>query len=761
VKQLRVVGKPLPRLDGVDSVTGRATYTVDVTLPGMLHAKLFRSSFSHAKIRRLDVSRARALPGVASVLTADDAPGKRFGFGVQDETLFARDKARYVGDVIAAVAAVDEETANQAVDLVECDYEPLPAALTLDEALGEKAPLVHEELMSYRLNTVLARDWHPVYGTNIAHQTAFSKGDIDRGFAEADEIFDDTFRSQQVQHCSLEPHAVVAEWNGDRLTLWTSTQKVFLVRSGLADLFDLPEDKIRVIGSKVGAGFGGKNAMRLEPYAAALAIKTGKPVRLVNSRAEEFFAAAGSVPAIVRIKTGVKKDGTITARAMEFTWDTGAYAEGLAGSNRALKDGVGPYKIPNIRVSSTLVYTNKLRGCPFRGLGIPEAVWAGESQMDMISQKLGIDPIELRLKNCLDTGDETPAGDRANHIALRDCLLKVSAELKRWKKRAPADHGFGVALLHKSPTTSASSSNARVRIAADGKVELFIGATDVGGGTGTSLGQIVAEELDVPLSAVRVVIADTALTPFDHGTYSSRVTPYVGAAVKLAATDARQQVAAKAAQLWNLPMERIRFAKGKINAGGQRALTLQSVLAQSQTAEIIGVGASQSKRLWADDASKQTKDASAPGWPFGAQAVEVAVDRETGVIKLIRVASAHDVGKAINPLAVTSQIEGGIMMGLGYALSEGLLFDEGKITNASFADYKIPTMRDIPAATPIIVEKNYDSEPYGAKGVGEMSVFGIAPAVANAVARLTGVRIKNLPLTAEKLREQLKASKEK
>jgi carbon-monoxide dehydrogenase large subunit len=761
VKQLRVVGKPLPRLDGVDSVTGRATYTVDVTLPGMLHAKLFRSSFSHAKIRRLDVSRARALPGVASVLTADDAPGKRFGFGVQDETLFARDKARYVGDVIAAVAAVDEETANQAVDLVECDYEPLPAALTLDEALGEKAPLVHEELMSYRLNTVLARDWHPVYGTNIAHQTSFSKGDIDRGFAEADEIFDDTFRSQQVQHCSLEPHAVVAEWNGDRLTLWTSTQKVFLVRSGLADLFDLPEDKIRVIGSKVGAGFGGKNAMRLEPYAAALAIKTGKPVRLVNSRAEEFFAAAGSVPAIVRIKTGVKKDGTITARAMEFTWDTGAYAEGLAGSNRALKDGVGPYKIPNIRVSSTLVYTNKLRGCPFRGLGIPEAVWAGESQMDMISQKLGIDPIELRLKNCLDTGDETPAGDRANHIALRDCLLKVSAELKRWKKRAPADHGFGVALLHKSPTTSASSSNARVRIAADGKVELFIGATDVGGGTGTSLGQIVAEELDVPLSAVRVVIADTALTPFDHGTYSSRVTPYVGAAVKLAATDARQQVAAKAAQLWNLPMERIRFAKGKINAGGQRALTLQSVLAQSQTAEIIGVGASQSKRLWADDASKQTKDASAPGWPFGAQAVEVAVDRETGVIKLIRVASAHDVGKAINPLAVTSQIEGGIMMGLGYALSEGLLFDEGKITNASFADYKIPTMRDIPAATPIIVEKNYDSEPYGAKGVGEMSVFGIAPAVANAVARLTGVRIKNLPLTAEKLREQLKASKEK
>ncbi len=503
MKNLKVVGKSHPRLDGVDSVTGRSIYTVDVALPALLHAKLFRSDLPHAKIRRFDVRRARALPGVAAVLTASDVPTKRFGFGIQDEAILATEKVRYIGDVIAAVAAVDETTAEQALDLIDCEYEALPAALTVDDALRENAPLVHEQMSSYRLNTVLARDWHPVFGTNIAHQTSFSKGDIDQGFAEADEIFDDTFHSQQVQHCSLEPHAVVAQWENDRLTLWTSTQKVFLVRSGLADLFDLPEDKIRVIGSKVGAGFGGKNAMRLEPYAAALALKTGKPVRLVNSRAEEFFAAAGSVPAIVRIKTGVKKDGTITARAMEFTWDTGAYAEGLAGSNRALKDGVGPYKIPHIRVSSTLVYTNKLRGCPFRGLGIPEAVWAGESQMDMISQKLGIDPIALRLKNCLQTGDETPAGDRADHIALRECLLKVGDELKRWKKRAPANHGFGVALLHKSPTTSASASNARVRIDSEGKVQLFIGATDVGGGTGTSLGQIVAEELGLALSAIQ------------------------------------------------------------------------------------------------------------------------------------------------------------------------------------------------------------------------------------------------------------------
>ncbi|HXV82382.1 MAG TPA: xanthine dehydrogenase family protein molybdopterin-binding subunit [Candidatus Binatia bacterium] len=757
VKRFKVIGKSHPRLDGPETVTGEARYTVDVLLPSMLHAKLFRSSVPHAKIQRLDVSRARALPGVIAVLTASDVPRKRFGFTVQDEEICASEKVRHVGDVIAAVAAVNEETAEEAIRLINWDYQELPAALTTDEALQEKAALVHEDLSSYRLNTALARDWRPIPGTNIAHQAVFSKGDIDAGFAAADEIFDDTFYSQQVQHCSLEPHAVVADWDGNRLTVCTSTQKVFLVRSGLADLFDLPESQIRIIGTKVGAGFGGKNAMRLEPCAAALALKTGRPVRLVNSRAEEFAAAAGSVPATVRVRTGVKRDGTITARAMDFTWDTGAYAEGLPGSNRALKDGVGPYKIPHIRVTSTLVYTNKVRGCPFRGLGIPEAVWAGESQMDIIAEKLGIDPVDLRLKNCLDQGDETPAGDRAHHIALRECLLKVSAELKRWKKQAPSHHGFGVALLHKSPTTSAASSNARVRIGSDGKVELFIGATDVGGGTGTSLAQIAAEELGVPLDEIEVVIADTELTPFDHGTYSSRVTPYVGAAVKRAAADARQLLLQAASQLWNVPVDELRLANERVVTKSRRSISFGEIVKKSGATEILGLGSVESKRLWAGDDSGG-KSFTAPGWPFGAQAVEIAVDRETGLVTLIRVASAHDVGRAINPMAVTGQIQGGIMMGLGYALWEGLCLEEGTVTNASFADYKIATARDIPTATPIIVEKNYAAEPYGAKGVGEMAVFGIAPAIANAIAGAVGVRIKELPISAEKLLEQLKKS---
>src|SRR5262245_30303445 len=337
--------------------------------------------------------------------------------------------------------------------------------------------------------------------------------------------------------------------------------------------------------------------MRLEPYAAALSLKTGKPVRCVNSRADECAAPPGSMPATVRVRTRVKRDGTITARAMDFTWDTGAYAEGVPGTNRALKDGVGPYKIPHIRVTSTLVYTNNLRGCPFRAPGLPVAVWAVDRQVDLTAERFGIDPVDLRLRNCREPGDEPPAGDRANHIALRDCLLNVSAELKRWKKHAPSNHGFGVALLHKSPTTSAASSNARVRIGADGKVELSIGATDVGGGTGTSLGQIVAEELDIRLNEIAVVIADTELTPFDHGTYSSRVTPYVGTAVKLAAGDARRQLLEAASRLWNLSTDVLRLSGKKVLAKGRPSMSFAEVVEKSHATELVGVGSIESKRL--------------------------------------------------------------------------------------------------------------------------------------------------------------------
>jgi CO/xanthine dehydrogenase Mo-binding subunit len=756
VKHHKVVGKSLLRLDGPERVSGDALYTADIILPSMLHARLFRSAIPHGRIRHLDVSRARGLRGVVAVLSAEDFPNKRFGLSLRDEEIFASKKVRYIGDVIAAVASADEETAEEALDLIECDYEEIPAVLNTDEALLENAPLVHEDLGSYELNPIMTSHWNPLPGTNIAHQTVHSRGNIDRGFAEADYVFEDTFRSHRVQHCSLEPHAVLATLDGDQVTVWSSTQNVFQVRAELAHLFDLPEDHIRVIGTHVGGGFGGKNVvLRVEHLALALALKTHRPVRLVLPRKEVFDATPGSVPATIRVKTGVKADGTIIARAVDFIWDTGAYAEGLPTSNRALKDGIGPYKIPHIRVTSTLVYTNKLFGCPYRGLGIAESVWANESQMDIIADRLRIDPVQFRLKNCLDDGDETPAGDRAVHIALKECIRKVSAAIGWKKKPKVANRGIGFTLLHKSPPTPAASSFAHVRIHGGGIVELAVGASDVGGGTGTSLAQIVAEELGVTLDDVKVVLADTALTPFDHGTFSSRVTSYVGAAVRLAAADAKKQILSAVSKLWLVPQEELRVMQKKVLWRNQKAISFEELLrvAFVEGGAVFGVGEVKGKRSWAGDSET---DITAAGWPFGAQAIEVEVDEETGEVKVLRVASAHDVGRAINPIMVAGQIEGGIVMGLGYALYEELEFDGGKVTNPTFADYKIPTTCDVPEVMPIIVEKFYSSEPFGAKGVGEVSLFGIAPALANAISKAVGVRIKELPITPEKVLESLK-----
>jgi carbon-monoxide dehydrogenase large subunit len=760
VKHHKVVGKSLARLDGPERVSGRVRYTADIVFPSMLHARLFRSPIPHGRIRGLDVSRARSLRGVAAVLTADDLPNKKFGLSLRDEEIFASKKVRYIGDVIAAVAAEDEETAEAALDLIECDYEELPAVLNTDEALLENAPLVHEELGSYELNPIMTSHWQPVPGTNIAHQTVHTRGDVDRGFAGADYVFEDTFRSHRVQHCSLEPHAVLARIDGDKVTVWSSTQNVFQVRAELAHLFDLPENDIRVIGTHVGGGFGGKNVvLRVEHHALALALATQRPVRLVLPRKEVFDATPGSVPATIRVKTGVNKDGTIIARAVDFIWDTGAYAEGIPTSNRALKDGIGPYKIPHIRVTSTLVYTNKVFGCPYRGLGIAEAVWANESQMDLIADRLGLDPVQLRLKNCLDQGDETPAGDRAVHIALEECIREVSAAIGWKKKPKTPNRGIGFALLHKSPPTPAASSFAHVRINGGGVIELSVGASDVGGGTSTSLAQIAAEELGVTLTDIKVVLADTGLTPFDHGTFSSRVTSYVGAAVRLAAADAKKQLSSAASRLWSAPQEELCVMNKKVLWTNRRAITFAELLktAFGDRKAVLGIGEVQGKRSWAGDSER---DITAAGWPFGAQAIEVEVDQETGKVKVLRVASAHDVGKAINPLMVSGQIEGGVVMGLGYALYEELEFDGGKVINPTFADYKIHTTCDVPEVMPIIVEKPYSSEPFGAKGVGEVALFGIAPALANAISNAVGIRIKELPITPEKILGSLKHKRE-
>lgn len=749
-----VIGQPIERVDGREMVSGRAVYGVDMKLPGMLFGKVLRSPIPHGRIVRIDVEKAKQLPGVKAVLTAKDVPGRRFGFAIKDETIFATDKVRYVGDAVAAVAAVSEEVAEEAVGLIDVEYEELPAVFDAEEAAREGAPLIHEEAASYEPNRGRSPTWKPVLGTNIIHRAVHQRGDVEAAFAKSDFVFEDTFRTSQIHHCYMEPHAVVAQAEGEKITVWSSAQEVFPIRSVLAGLFGLPESKIRVIATKVGGGFGGKIAPRLEPYAIALALKTQKPVKIVMTRPEEFSAAAGSAPAVVYIKTGVQKDGTLKARDVRFIWDTGAYSEGLPPSNRALKDGIGGYRLSDFRITSTLVYTNKLRATPLRGLGVPEATWAVESQMDMIAHKLGIDPLEFRLKNALEEGDINSVGDVVHSIGLKECLHEVAKGIG-WGKAKKKNVGLGLALITKSPTTTGSISGAYVHFNEDGSAQVLVGASEIGQGSLVALSQIAAEELGIPVDSVGIVSADTAVCPFDQGTFSSRVTLYTGMAVKAAAADAKKQLLEIASQLMEIPERDLEIDMQKVvskkHPGAEISFKEVVERAHTNMKPILGKGWAGGKGDWPGLPHKMKGNEPTPGSKYGAQAVELEVDTETGVVKILKMVSAHDAGRTVNPLTLDGQITGGAVMGMGYALYEKIQFEDGRVTNPSFMDYKIPSSHEIPEIIPIRVEVPLPEGPFGAKGAGELAGLGVAPAVANAIFDAIKVRIQELPLDPERV----------
>ena len=742
IEALRVVGQPVPRKDGVDIVTGNVVYGADISLPGMLHGRLVRSAVASGKVMGVDASRAKALAGVKTVVTAADLPRTRFGYGIKDEQLFAEAKIRYAGEPIAAVAAVDEETAEEAARLVEVEYEDMPGVFDVLEAVKEGAPLVHEELGSYEPNRLVTREWNPSAGTNVLHRIEMSRGDVEAGFREADHVFEDTFRTRRVHHCYLEPHACVTKVEAGKITVWTATQRVFIVRAILAEIFGVPEASVRVICTKVGGGFGGKNAVRLEQYAVALAMKSGRPVKMVMRRDEEFTASAGSVPAVIVMKTGVKHDGKMTVREVRFLWDCGAYSDGLPASNRAIKDGAGPYKIPHLRVTSSLVYTNTMRGCPFRGLGVPESIWAGESQIDMIAHRLGLDPVDFRMKNLLEDGDAAPTGEIQDRVAAKECLKRVvSASGYEKQRNGKAGRAIGISMIYKSPTGAGGGSSAVVTLNRDGSIHLLIGSTDVGGGMETVLAQLAAEEFGVDMADVTVLSADTSVVPFDYGTYSSRVAVSSGLAVLQAAAEARRQFLETAgAILGEEPSALILREKQIFRRAGAKGIPIEEIFRDPRCRQ---------KNFTANGSASE--DGKKGGWSFGAQAVEIEVDRETGEVKVLRVVSAHDLGKAINPPLAVGQVEGGVVMGLGYALSEELRTEEGRIVNPSFADYAIPFAVQTPPIETILVESPSPVGPFGAKGIGELGLFGIAPAVANALQNACGVRITELPMRPDKV----------
>jgi CO/xanthine dehydrogenase Mo-binding subunit len=766
LEELELVGKSPRRVDAVGKVTGKTLFGTDVKLAGMLHGKVLRSPLPHARIVHIDTSRAERLPGVRAVATGKDLEAT-YGACVKDQPYYCTDKVRFVGDPVAGVAAIDEEIASEALDLIRVEYEELPAVFDPIEAMSPGAPLIHEKLDEY---------WHggaffPVPGTNICNHFKLRKGDTDEGFRQADYISEETFRTQMVQHCHIEPHAALVQVDASgRILIWSNTQHPYSCVRELSRSLDIPMHKIRVMVTCLGGGFGGKALLKVEPVCLVLAmkVKNNRPVKITFTREEEFFAAVVRHPSVVTVKTGVRIDGTLTARTIQLVYDTGAYAEG--GPTVTRNPGFssnGPYFIPNMWVDSYCVYTNKTIGGAFRGLGIPQMMWAIDSQMDILAEKIGMDPVEFRLKNALEVGSVTATGQvLTTSVGIKDCIRKAS-EAIGWKDRKKVrGRGMGIGVMHKMTMTPAASS-AFVKLNEDGTAEVQASTVDMGQGSNTVLAQIAAEELGLKMEDVRVVSPDTDVTPYDHGTSSSRSTFHMGNAVKAAAADARKQLLEIAADFLEANPEDLEVHQGVVSVKGspERKISVRDI---PKGGSYLGKGRPVLGRgiFTVTDATpldRETGQGAMPAifWMYAAQAAEVEVDEETGRVKVLRIASAHDVGKAINPEAVEQQIEGALGTGIGATMMEEIKFQGGKTLNGSFVDYKIPTSLNMPEMIPIMVETIHDKGPYGAKGMGEPALAPTAPAIANAVYDAVGVRIKELPVTPDKVLKALKAQREK
>ncbi len=761
---LTIVGKSVPRLDALDKATGRVVYGVDLKVPGMLWGKVARSQVPHARILKVDTSRAKAMPGVECVITGEDVPDRKIGRYINDMYALARERVRYVGEPIAAVAAVDEQTAEKAAEAVEVEYQELPAVFDMEEAMEDTAPLLHEGTESEETWASWSRTVQPLpgrKGRNICNRLTTENGDVDGAFAQADLVFEDSFSTHIVQHCHLEPHAAVASVShAGEITVWTNNQRPFELRSYLARLLDVPTTKIRVIGTEVGGGFGAKKA-GWERFPVLLALKCGKPVKMVMTRDEEFIDGYTSVPANITVKSAVRRDGTITARAVTMIWDTGAYCNGVPPSLAPKFHAAGPYSIPNLRLHSLLVYTNKVPATTYRGIGGQDIAWAIESHMDDIARKLGLDPVEFRLKNIFVEGAESPGGAILRGVGLKECLEKVALALE-WGKPKTTNRGKAIACFDKHPNP-ASSSCAVVWLNVDGNVTLLSGAMEIGQGLMTVLAQVCAEELGVNLEDIKVTIGDTGTTPFDDGAYGSRLTEAAGNAVRLAAKDARDQVLKTAAMELEVSYDDLEMKQGRIFVKGSpdRGMSLSELslkVHRSEPGPILGRGSYfGGGRGYSQVAGSKRQEEW--GWKYGATGVEVEVDTETGAIKILKVVSAHDVGFAINPHLVEGQIEGTVVMGLANFLLEEMQFDGGRVTNPTFMNYRIPTALECPPVVSIIVEEHNQEGPFGAKGVGELPIIGIGAALANAVYDAVGIRIRTSPITPEKVLRALEEKK--
>lgn len=740
----RSVNRSLPRLEGREKVTGTAEYVHHLQLPGMLHGKIFRSTVPHGHIKKIDVSAAKAVEGVYRVVTIDDIrtviPHPYYGPAFHDQPVLADGKVRFAGEPVAVVLAADRHVAEEAAGLIHAEYEELPAVYDEVEAMTSNVH-VHSELKPAATFPDL-KHLQGRAGTNVALDYKLRRGDVDGGFAKAAHVFEHTFRNQAVMHTPLEPFVTVAEPGDGRITLHTASQGPSFVRIEIARLLGLPENRVRVRVPFLGGGFGGKLYIKLEALVASLAVLVKKPVKISLSMEEQFFMVTRH-PCTFTIKSGVDKDGRIIARRCDIVWNGGAYADiGPRVTQKAGFTSAGPYDIENVSIDSYAVYTNRPPAGALRGFGAPQTAWAYDCHMDMIAEALGIDQVEFRRHNLLRDGRPQASGTPVTDAALDAVLDQVAARM-HWGR--PFDRGSGricrgrgIALGFKG-ITAPTTSVAIVNLSGDGSCGLYVGTVDMGQGSDTVMAQIAAEVLDIAPESIRVVHSDTDVTPYDMGTLGSRSTFHMGNAVRLAAEDVKTKIAVLARELGlppgsNLPVSELLRRKYGMQAGN-----------------IIGTGAFIPDYEKPNPETGQSRKAT-PFWGVGAAGAEVEVDTETGHYKITKLISVADVGTALNPKLVEAQLSGAAIMQLGFTTTEDMVFVDGQLTNGSFADYKIPTLLDMPAEFVNIFVPAYQSDgPFGAKGVGEISTIALTPAIGNALADAIGARITDLPLTPEKV----------
>ena len=754
------IGQNIPRADGRDKVTGAGIYAGDLKLPGMLYGKVLRSPFAHARVKRIDSRKAEAMPGVYAVLTRENlnVAEKLYGPYVKDQPVVALDKVRYAGDVVAAVAAVDERAATAALSAFDIEYEELSLVATIDDALREGAPLVHETQEGRKSPDFGTGASHIVHEqSNVCFHFRYERGDADAGFAAADHVFEDTFDFPSAQHYPMEPHTSVAKFDGDTLTVWSATQSPFPQRQELARIFGLPLGRVRVIVPYVGGGYGAKSGIKNEAIAAALSRIARRPVRIAYT-AEETFRTMCQPRARITIKTGVKNDGTFVARQCRLYLNGGAYSNsGPSVTEKAGYRAHGPYPIPNVRTDAYTIYTNTVPAGAFRGFGAPQAAYAYDSHLEMIARRLHIDANALRLKNLLRRGDEYAAGDTPIDCDLHGALKRVANEISHAAVKfseSGLKRGRGVAAAVKDGGGTNKAAHALVKILLDGSVVYSSGSVEIGQGMRTAFLQMVANELTVPVESVQAAELDTQYTPFDKGTNASSATTVMGLALQQAARAARAQLIAAAAAILGVRADEVSLTEGKL-AGGGKSMAIREVMRRhfgAAEGEIVGRGYFKVPKN-----SAVPLGYPSPFWEIGFGSAEVEIDGDTGETKLASYVSLTDAGKMINPQQCRGQDEGAAVFGIGQAFFEDLAYENGELLNGSLIDYRLPRFSDVPANfETIILEEGGGRGPYGAKGMGEGGILAVAPAVCNAVESAVGVRMQSVPLTPEKVWRAMK-----